>query len=469
MKDTSTTRTRGRIATATVALATVVALATSGCAGNSGGDANTIDYWLWDSAQQPAYELCGDAFEAENPDLTINFVQYGWSDYWSKLTAGFIAGTGPDVFTDHLSKYPQFVDLEVLYPLDELEATKDISDSDFLPDLAALWKGKDGLRYGVPKDWDTVGYFYNRALTDAAGITDEQLSTMTWNPQDGGTFEQIIAHLTVDANGVRGDEPGFDNSRIATYGLAGTDSGFGTFGQGQWSAYTGSIDWEATDRNPWGTHFNFDDPNFQEVLDWYFGLAEKGYMAPYSVAGNPSAAFGGDKQLSAGTAAMAMNGSWMISTLTNLVDADGNPVDVAVAPTPIGPSGQRASMFNGLADSISRQADNPEAAAKWVAFLGSDECQRIVGESAVVFPARAAGTEAALAAHEQANFDATPFTIHVADGTTFPLPVTSNGADITAFLRPALDGIYLGETDASVMTETNDRINALLDLADQDK
>lgn len=447
-----------------LASATAVA-ATTACGNGGGGDANTIDYWLWDSAQQPAYEKCAAAFEAQNPDLSIKFTQYGWADYWSKLTAGFIAESGPDVFTDHLSKYAQFVDLNVLYPLDELEATRNISDADYMPGLAQLWKGQDGHRYGTPKDWDTVGYFYNKAMTQDAGITDDQLRTMTWNPTDGGTFEQILAHLSVDANGVRGDEPGFDKNNVVTYGLSGSDSGFQGFGQTQWSPYTGSIGWDYTNQNPWGNHFNFDDPRFQETLDWYFGLAEKGYMAPYSMAGNPSAAFGGDKQVSSGVAAMALNGDWMISTFTKLTDADGNPMDVAVAPTPIGPSGQRASMFNGLADSVSKQADNPEAAAKWVAFLAGDECQRIIGESAVVFPARPAGTDAALAAHAAAGLDVTPFTDHVADGTTFLFPVTYNAADIVAYLRPALDSIYLGQDDASVMTKTNEQINELLELA----
>ena len=85
-----------------------------------GGTAGTIEYWLWDSGQQPGYQKCADAFQQQNPGLRIHISQYGWDDYWSKLTAGFIADTAPDVFTDHLAKYAQFVDLEVLRPLDDL-------------------------------------------------------------------------------------------------------------------------------------------------------------------------------------------------------------------------------------------------------------------------------------------------------------------------------------------------------------
>ena len=41
----------------------------------------------------------------------------------------------------------------------------------------------------------------------------------TWNPTDGGTFEKIVAQLTVDTNGKRGDQPGFDKNHVKTYGL----------------------------------------------------------------------------------------------------------------------------------------------------------------------------------------------------------------------------------------------------------
>ena len=99
--------------------------------------------------------------QQQNPGLSVNISQYGWDDYWSKLTAGFIAGTAPDVFTDHLSKFAQFVDLQVLRPLDDLAATADIQDSDYQQGLAELWKGQDGKRYGAPKDWDTIAIFYN--------------------------------------------------------------------------------------------------------------------------------------------------------------------------------------------------------------------------------------------------------------------------------------------------------------------
>ena len=324
--------------------------ACGGGGGGAGGTAGTIEYWLWDSGQQPGYQKCADAFQQQNPGLTIHISQYGWDDYWSKLTAGFIADTAPDVFTDHLAKFAQFVDLKVLRPLDDFAATSDIQDGDYQEGLAALWKGQDGKRYGAPKDWDTIALFYDGAKLKAAGVDPAQLQDLAWNPTDGGTFEKTVAHLTIDNNGKRGDEPGFDKNNVKMYGLGSDGAGGGGWGQTQWSAFTGSAGWQPTDKNPWGTKFNLDQPAFQDTLNWYFGLAEKGYMPSFEEIGgnNP---VGPDKQIQSGIAAMALSGSWMISTFSGLTDAAGTKLDIGLAPTPIGPTGKRASMFNGLADS----------------------------------------------------------------------------------------------------------------------
>jgi multiple sugar transport system substrate-binding protein len=452
------------------ALAAALALVTAGalgaCSGSGvGGHAGTIEYWLWDSAQQPGYQKCADAFQQANPGLRIHISQYGWNEYWSKLTAGFIADTAPDVFTDHLAKFAQFADLKVLRPLDELGPTKDINDADYQPGLAELWKGKDGHRYGAPKDWDTISIFYDRAALKAAGVAESALQNLTWNPRDGGTFEKLVAHLTIDTKGVRGDQPGFDKNHIKTHGLSAEGSGGGGWGQTQWSAFTGSAGWQATDKNPWGTHFNLDQPAFQDTLRWYFGLVRKGYMPTYDEIGGANP-IGTDKEIQSGIAAMGLSGSWMISTFSNLTDASGKKLDVGIAPTPIGPSGKRASMFNGLADSVTTLSKQPQNAAKWVKFLSSEQCQDIIGQSGVVFPARPKATELAVAYNRtERKLDVTPFTRQVEDKTTFLFPVTTNAADITALMAPRLDAVYIGSSPVSSMTALNNQLNALFKVA----
>jgi multiple sugar transport system substrate-binding protein len=447
------------------AAALTLGLLTACGGGGTGSPKGVIEYWLWDSSQQPGYQKCADAFQQQNPGLRIHISQYGWDSYWSKLTAGFIADTAPDVFTDHLAKYAQFVDLKVLRPLDNLGPTSDINDADYQQGLAQLWKGQDGKRYGAPKDWDTVAIFYNRAAVKAAGVDPSKLDSLSWNPRDGGTFEKLVAHLTVDAKGVRGDQPGFDKNHVKVHGFASEGSGGGGWGQTQWSAFTGSAGWQATDKNPWGTHFNLDQPAFQDTLRWYFGLAQKGYMPTYEEIGGANSV-GSDKQIQSGTAVMGISGSWMLSTFSSLTDASGKKLDIGIAPTPIGPTGKRASMFNGLADSVTTLSKQPENAAKWVKFLSGEQCQDIIGQSGVVFPARPRGTELAVAFNKnQRKLDVTPFTRQVEDKTTFLFPVTTNAADITALMAPRLDAVYIGSAPVSSLTTLNNQLNALFKVA----
>ncbi|GGW94782.1 sugar ABC transporter substrate-binding protein [Streptomyces chartreusis] len=434
--------------------ALALSLAT-GCAqgGTAGSGGNTVTYWLWDANQLPAYQACAKGFEKQNPGLKVKITQMGWADYWTKLTASFIAGTEPDVFTDHIQKFGQFADLKVLEPLDDLG----LDDSAYQTGLAANWRGQDGHRYGAPKDWDTVALFYNQKLVEEAGLGSEQLNSLSWNPEDGGTFEKTIAHLTVDRNGKRGDEEGFDKNNVKVYGMA-TGGAGDADGQTTWSPFVSSAGWKYTDKARWGTEYQYGSKTFQSVVDWYFGLAKKGYLAPftdYTDGANPANA-----QVASGKAATSFDGAWMISTYYGT-----KGLKVGTAPTPVGPTGKRATMMNGLADSVTKNARNKEGAKKWVRYLASNECQKTVGGYGIVFPATPDGTRAAVAAYEKKGIDVSAFTEPVTDkkdSATFSFPITDYAADVYSLMRPAMQDVYANDAPVSGLTRTNDQINLIL-------
>ena len=451
------------IGAAALSLALTACGGGGGSEGGGGGDAEggaidtstasgDVSYWLWDANQQPAYQQCADNFKQTNPNINVKITQYGWDDYWSKLTNGFVAGDAPDVFTDHLAKYPEFVSQEQLVPLDDTLTKDGFNVDQYQPGLADLWKGPDGKRYGLPKDFDTVAVFYNKKLIADAGVKEADLQNLQWNPQDGGTYEKMIAHLTVDQSGKRGDEPGFDKSKVKVYGL-GLEGGSGSgLGQTQWSMYTGSNNWQYTDKNPWGTHYNYDQPAFQDTIKWYASLIEKGYMPSVAaVTGQGSADI-----FTAGKYAMLTHGSWMINSIFS---AKG--IEAGVAPTPVGPSGKRASMYNGLADSIWVGSKNKPAAAKWVEFLASPDCQNIVGEKAVVFPAIPQATDKAAVAFKAKGVDVDAFLVQVKDKTTFLFPITDHASQIDGIMHPAMDDVLSGKAPVTSLTDANNQVNQL--------
>jgi multiple sugar transport system substrate-binding protein len=433
-----------------------LAFVMSAC-GDDGGDAaqagGTVRYWLWDSNQLPAYQACADAFQAENKNVKIKIEQFGWADYWDKLTTDLVAGTAPDVFTNHLNFYPTFAAKNQLLPIDDFVAKDKVDLKAYAPGLADLWVSQEGKRYGLPKDFDTVAIFYNKKLVADAGVTPEQLNTLTWNPTDGGTYEKVIAHLTVDKNGKRGDEPGFDKSKVAVYGLGLDENNGAGVGQNMWSMYPLSTGWQYTDKNPWGTKFQYDDKRFQDSIGWFRGLISKGYMPSLAIARSGTSvndAFG------AGKYALSTNGSWMINTYFGY---DG--VEVGVAPTPTGPSGKRASIFNGLADSIYAGTKNKDAAWAWVKFLASADCQNTVGDKAVVFPAIPSALDLAEKQFATKGVDIKPFTVQIDEGTTHLYPITDNATDIQAIMESAMDAVLAFKAEPSSLTKVNDQINAL--------
>src|SRR5689334_9441473 len=218
---------------ATAAPAGGGAATTAPSSGGSSSGGVTIRYALWDSNQQPAYQKCADDFHTANPNITVKIEQFGWNDYWSNLQTGMVGGTAPDVFTNHLAKYPEFaskgqlVDIQPLVDRDKVDLTQ------YLPGLADLW-ARSGKRYGLPKDWDTVAVVYNKDMLKKAGIDESVFQNLTWNPQDGGTFFDLIKKLTLDKAGNNATSPNFDMKNVVQYGFIPQGSG-GPNGQTEWS------------------------------------------------------------------------------------------------------------------------------------------------------------------------------------------------------------------------------------------
>ena len=203
-------------------------------------------------------------------------------------------------------------------------------------------------------------------------------------------------------------------------------------GQTQWSPFTGSNGWTYTDKNPWGTKFNYGDEKFNETMTWFRSLSEKGYSPTLDKT------VGADtgKLLAAGAYATVIEGDWNTSGFMK------KGANMAIAPTPIGPSGKRASMFNGLADSVNAATKNRPPPVKWVEFTGSAECQNLVAEKAVVFPAIPESTEKAEAAFKAAGVDMSGFLIHIKDKTTFLFPITDHAADVTRHHGAGAAGVH---------------------------
>ncbi|WP_111637608.1 ABC transporter substrate-binding protein [Marinomonas shanghaiensis] len=412
----------------------------------SAAHAVEIKYVLWDSNQLPAYQQCAKDFSAKHPNISVKITQSGWDDYWTALSTGFVSGTAPDVFTDHLAKYPEFVKNNQLVDLSSYIERDKLDPSIYTDGLYEVW-GKDGKQFGLPKDWDTIAMIVNMDIAEKAGVTLDELNFMTWNPQDGGSFEQIVRKLTLDKNGNNATSDKFDPNNVAVYGYQNPGAG-GMMGQIEWSHFAVSNGFKFQDK-PWGSEFYYDHKSLADTLDYLAGLPKKGLSADFK----NTQSLGSDSMFIAGKAAIIPQGSWMITYFDNNVKNKYHWI-----PLPKGPSGKRATMFNGLADSIWSGSKHKEEAWQWVKYLGSADCQSVVASKGVVFPAIKGMAEKAVGAQMQRNIDSSAF-LTMSQSETYLPPIAKNGARIDSTMESAIQSILLGKESAQeALSDANKKV-----------
>lgn len=405
--------------------------------------AQEVRYLLWDSDQQPAYRQCAAQFEQRHPGIRIRISQIGWADYWTAISTGIIAGTAPDVFVNHLAKFPELARNRQLLDLVPLVRRDRLDPQAFTPGLYGVW-ARDGRQYALPKDWDTVALAVNLELAEKAGVTREELQSMDWNPVDGGSFERIARRLTTDAAGRSGTHPQFDRKRVRVWGFQTPGPG-GALGQTEWSHFAGSTGFTLQER-PWAPRLQYDDPRLAQTIDYIASLPRKGISARFDL----TRSLGSAAMFIAGKAAMVPEGSWTVSNF-----ARNAKFRHAWVPLPVGPSGQRASMMNGLGDSIWAGTKVPEAAWKWVRFMASPDCQRLVAASGVAYPSLRGFAEQAVEAQRRRGADASAFLV-MAQSRTFPMPIADHGAEIHEMVGTAIESVLVGKADARTALRTVD-------------
>ena len=413
----------------------------------------TISYWNWDSNQAPAYKKCAENFTKTNPGIVVDVQNKGWDDYWTGINTGMVSGTAPDIFTNHLAKYPEYANNNQILDIAPLIKEDKVATDIYTGDLYKLW-GRNGKQFGLPKDWDTVAIIYNKAMLKAAGISEASLGNLKWNPKDGGAFEKAVAKLTIDENGNRGDSANFDKTKVKQYGwvsLPGNSAG-GAYGQTEWSHFAVSNGFQFN-AGPWTTKYNYDDPKLAESLQWQADMSlKKGYSPLYK----DTKANQGNSLFFAGKAALIFDGSWTIGGYKG-----NSKFDIGFAQLPVGPAG-RKTMFNGLADSIWVGSKHQKEAWQWLKYMGTAACQDVVGDFGVVFPAIPSAVGKALKAFKGKGVDVSAFTKQaLAKNTTFLFPITDNAAAIGDIMTVALDKIFLGTAQAAdVLKEANTKVNA---------
>jgi len=430
---------------------TLVASALAACSSSSdSGGGHTVNWWTWDDKQAAAYKSCIAPFEKANPGTTVKITQYNVVDYFTKLTAGFVGGGAPDAFQNSVPGLDSYAKQHQLEPMDSYIKQNNFTMSRYSVGVSA-WQYTDGKQYGLPLDWASSAIYYNKDLLAKAGYTEADVANLTFNPQDGGTFGKMVAHLTVDSHGVRGDQPGFDKNHVSVYGLISQESK-DYIGQTTWNAFASALGWRLGDKPNWPTQFNYTDPRFVQTVEYMKSLSDKGFAPKLNQFTTSDVEQLGSKHI-----AMATGGSWEATTFAKLPG-----IKVGIAPTVKGPDGKRAVLSNPNGNNIWAGSKNKDAAWKWISFMGTEQCQTLASATGTFFPSIPASFNAMVTTLKKQGIDLSVFQGQMADGDLYTAPAYANGLAISDEIQPMFEAYFGGSKGPDVFAQMAAKAKDLL-------
>ena len=314
------------------AVAILGAAALTGCSSSpSGDDAGpvTITYsnFISNGGNEENLKTIVDAFEKDNPDITVDVQTAAYADYFTKLQTDLAAGTEADVFDVDAGSFANIQANGVLAEMNGVDHSK------YRTSVLDSYK-VDGKQYGLPTSFSNVVLFYNKDLFDAAGV-EYPTSDWTWADEKAAAEK-----LTNKDAGVWGD---YQPVSYYEYYKAVQQAG-GTF------------------LNDDNTASAFDSDAGKKAADWIAG--KSGTVMPTAADGAGTADF--DTNLfKEGKLAMWHTGIWMISLVGDLPFG----WDIAVEPGDT----QKASATFSNAVVISKNSKHQEAAQKWADYLTSSK------------------------------------------------------------------------------------------------
>ena len=165
----------------------------------------------------------------ESQDKVFVDAQYQgeYDDAINKLKAAGMGQLPCDIVHSYEIGTRFIIDSGWIKPMQEFIDADGWDTSVIEPNLLAYYT-VDGKINSMPFNCSTPLLYYNKTVFDEAGITEV--------PTTINGILDIVAKLTVDENGKRGDEEGFDKDHIARYGMA--VSNYGWFFE-QWTGKMG--------------------------------------------------------------------------------------------------------------------------------------------------------------------------------------------------------------------------------------
>jgi len=311
---------------------------------------------IWDTNQEPFYTQAAEAFMEKNPDIKITIEVTPWEQYWTKIEAAATGGSVADVFWLNGPNITKYARGGVIAPIDDYLANSDVDLNNYPSGLVSLYN-IDSAQYAIPKDFDTIAVWYNKALFDAAGVE---------YPTDDWTWEDMVdkaSKITDESKEIYGivsqlnNQNGFYNTILANGGFIVSE-----------------------DKKTSG----YDSPEAIEAVQIWVDLIKNAYSPTLAQQEDTAA----NMMFESGMAAMIFAGSWATPEYAGTEQIAEN-INVVEMPSV---NGKKASVIHGLGNVISSATEHPEEAWKWVEYLASQEANELQAKTGAAIPAHAKAT-----------------------------------------------------------------------------
>lgn len=289
------------------------------------------------------------AFEQENPGIKVNFVEIAFGSANNYLKTAMLGDQSLDGFRSDNSWVPEFVELGLLQPIDNLISPEDAND--FNPTaLESVRIG--GKLYGLPTVMEAPALLYNKRLLRENGYSEP--------PK---TMDELMAMANkLTASG--------------SYGLYVSNDSY--FALPYIWAFGGET--MTDDRKS-----HIASAESVQALAFMQQLRASGVTQPY-----PDFSDGYNRMMNdfkEGKSAMIVNGPWAVSDLltgSEFQDA-GN---LGIAAVPAGPGGGQGSPSGGHSLVVSKYSKHPEETYKLLQYLSNVQTQTSQAKELKTLPSR---------------------------------------------------------------------------------
>ncbi|HLH62229.1 MAG TPA: ABC transporter substrate-binding protein [Ktedonobacteraceae bacterium] len=397
---------------------------TTAAAPESGNISLTVSGWTSTPAEDALVQQNLNNFEKLHPNIHITWAPIT-GDYPTKMRANIASNTVPDVFYLQPAMSSEYISGGKLLNLSPYMARDGVKASDYYSALINPFVCTGGQVYGLPKDWNSLGVFYNKQMFQAAGVP---FPTANWTWSDLQNDAQKLTKNPGSPNSVYGIVLSADLSRWGAF----------LFADG------GSV------LNKDGTQATFNNQQGVDALNYYdsFFKNNTGALPTTVGAGWNGEAFGKER------AAMVIEGGWMLPFLSSTYPN----VQYGIAPLPVASTGKRADLTFTNAWAAYSGTQHPEAAWELIKYMTGTTVQESQLNAGFALPTLKSLANAPYFSSNpgfKVLFDAAPYSYADYYGP--------QDATIHTDVSNAIDAVLLGKQDAqSALNDAATKVDSQL-------